>query len=212
MAVAIRLARKGAKKRPSYRVVATDKRSPRDGRFIEQLGIYDPRNKRFLIDEERYEEWISTGAKPSLTVAQLVKHGSGGYLSQAITPEDPGNTGTFHTFRYTANIDASQSGVLQLVEKDTWEVLAETPIASGSNVWTVKDLFRVKDYPSIRVVAILEGLEKGGSFDLDDLWLNWTKRIRLPPRVLDVGVSTISVLRGAEMDLWVNVTDEYDSP
>lgn len=73
MAVAIRLARLGAKKRPYYRVVATDKRSARDGRFLELLGVYDPRAKHFRIDEERYQRWLAKGAKPSLTVAQLVK-------------------------------------------------------------------------------------------------------------------------------------------
>lgn len=73
MAVAIRLARLGAKKRPYYRVVATDKRSARDGRFLEQLGVYDPRAKHFRIDEDRYQKWLSNGARPSLTVAQLVK-------------------------------------------------------------------------------------------------------------------------------------------
>jgi len=73
MAVAIRLARLGAKKRPYYRVVATDKRSARDGRFLELLGVYDPREKHFRIDEDRYQKWLSNGAKPSLTVSQLVK-------------------------------------------------------------------------------------------------------------------------------------------
>ena len=73
MAVAIRLARHGAKKRPSYRVVAADSRSPRDGRFIEQLGVYDPRTKNFRIDAEKYEKWLTNGARPSETVAQLVR-------------------------------------------------------------------------------------------------------------------------------------------
>jgi small subunit ribosomal protein S16 len=73
MAVAIRLARQGAKKRPFYRVVAADKRDPRDGRFIEQLGTYDPRVKQFTINGDRYDAWLKTGAQPSETVAQLVK-------------------------------------------------------------------------------------------------------------------------------------------
>jgi small subunit ribosomal protein S16 len=73
MAVSIRLARQGSKKKPFYRVVATDKRSPRDGRFIEQLGFYDPRKKQFDLDQQRYEHWLSHGALPSETVAQLVK-------------------------------------------------------------------------------------------------------------------------------------------
>ena len=73
MAVALRLTRKGSKKRPCYRVVAAEKSSPRDGRFIELLGIYDPRTKLIRIDGERYKHWISVGAKPTPTVASLAK-------------------------------------------------------------------------------------------------------------------------------------------
>jgi small subunit ribosomal protein S16 len=73
MSVCIRLARQGSKKRPFYRIVATDRRSPRDGRFIEQLGYYDPRKPDFRLDFERYKTWIGTGARPSDTVASLVK-------------------------------------------------------------------------------------------------------------------------------------------
>ena len=73
MAVAIRLARQGSKKRPFYRIVATEKSSARDGRFIEQLGFYDPRAKAFRLDHDSYDKWIQNGAKPSLTVGQLVR-------------------------------------------------------------------------------------------------------------------------------------------
>ena len=73
MSVSIRLARQGAKKRPFYRIVAADKRRARDGRFIEQLGVYDPRAKMFRIDHERFNYWVSVGAQPTLTVKQLVK-------------------------------------------------------------------------------------------------------------------------------------------
>ena len=73
MAVSIRLARQGSKKRPFYRIVAAEKTSPRDGRFIEQLGFYDPRRKEFRIDHERYERWVTQGACPSETVHSLVK-------------------------------------------------------------------------------------------------------------------------------------------
>jgi len=73
MAVAIRLARQGAKKRPFYRIVAADKRRARDGRFLEQLGVYDPRAKVFRIDHDRYNHWVSVGAQPTLTLKQLVK-------------------------------------------------------------------------------------------------------------------------------------------
>lgn len=73
MAVAIRLARQGSKKKPFYRIVAADKRSARDGRFIEQLGYYDPRVKAFKLDDARYDHWVGVGAQASETLAALVK-------------------------------------------------------------------------------------------------------------------------------------------
>ena len=72
--VRLRLTRRGAKKKPFYRVVAADSRSPRDGRFIEQLGYYDPMKDPFVLklDLERIDHWISNGAQPSETVARLI--------------------------------------------------------------------------------------------------------------------------------------------
>ena len=75
MAVSIRLRREGSKNRPYYRVVVADSRSPRDGKFIEILGTYDPKltgqNSSFSV--ERAEYWISKGAQPSDTVRSLIK-------------------------------------------------------------------------------------------------------------------------------------------
>ena len=75
MAVSIRLRREGAKNSPYYKVVVADKRSPRDGKFIEIIGTYDPkkpgRNSTLKID--RVEYWISKGAQPSDTVRSLIK-------------------------------------------------------------------------------------------------------------------------------------------
>jgi small subunit ribosomal protein S16 len=73
--VRIRLRRVGAKKQPSYRVVAADRESPRDGRFLEVLGHYNPRTKPATIhlDEERIFHWLSVGAQPSDPVARLFK-------------------------------------------------------------------------------------------------------------------------------------------
>ena len=73
MAVAIRMARGGSKKRPYYRVVAAHKSSSRDGRFIEQLGSYDSRSKQFVLQRARYDYWVGVGAQASPTVATLVK-------------------------------------------------------------------------------------------------------------------------------------------
>ncbi len=75
MAVKIRLRRMGAKKAPFYRVVVADSRFPRDGRFIEELGFYDPTKEPtvFKIDEEKVKAWIQNGAQPTDTVRMLLK-------------------------------------------------------------------------------------------------------------------------------------------
>ena len=75
MSVTIRLTRGGGKKVPFYRVVAADRRSPRDGRFIEQLGVYDPLREppEVRIDQDRLRHWISVGAVPSQTVGELIR-------------------------------------------------------------------------------------------------------------------------------------------
>jgi small subunit ribosomal protein S16 len=74
MAVRLRLARMGRKKRPFYRIVAADQRAPRDGRFIERLGYYDPMKKPvdLKVDLDRIDYWLSVGACPSETVASLI--------------------------------------------------------------------------------------------------------------------------------------------
>ena len=73
--VKIRLRRMGAKKAPYYRVVVADSRSPRDGRFIEELGTYDPmaEGNKLNLDVERVEYWVSQGAQPTDTVRGLLK-------------------------------------------------------------------------------------------------------------------------------------------
>ena len=77
MSVTLRLSRGGTKKRPFYRIVAADKRSPRDGRFIERLGTYNPMkpkdsDQRLLINLERIKYWLSVGAKPTERVAKFL--------------------------------------------------------------------------------------------------------------------------------------------
>ena len=75
MAVTLRLTRAGGRKVPFYRVVAADSRSPRDGRFIEQLGVYDPLREpvEFRVDQDRLQHWLKNGALPSETVSQLLR-------------------------------------------------------------------------------------------------------------------------------------------
>ncbi len=73
--VKIRLRRMGAKKAPYYRVVVADSHTPRDGRFIEELGTYDPmaEGEKIKVDLERVKYWISNGAQPTDTVRGLIK-------------------------------------------------------------------------------------------------------------------------------------------
>lgn len=75
MAVKIRLRRMGAKKAPFYRIVVADSRFPRDGRFIEEIGYYNPLEEPPVIkvDDEKVKQWISNGAQPTETVKALLK-------------------------------------------------------------------------------------------------------------------------------------------
>lgn len=76
MGVKIRLARAGRKKHPFYKLVVADARAPRDGKFIEKIGVYDPllldtNEARFVVNQERAKHWLSVGAQPSGRVAKL---------------------------------------------------------------------------------------------------------------------------------------------
>ena len=73
MAVKMRLRRMGAKKAPTYRVIVADSRSPRDGRFIEEIGYFNPRSDELKIDAEKAQTWIKNGAQPTDVVKRLFK-------------------------------------------------------------------------------------------------------------------------------------------
>lgn len=75
MATKIRLKRMGAKKKPFYRIVVADSRAPRDGRFIEEIGYYNPNTNPadIKVDAEKAQKWLATGAQPSDTVRSLLK-------------------------------------------------------------------------------------------------------------------------------------------
>lgn len=89
MAVKIRLRRMGAKKNPFYRIVVADSRSPRDGRFIEELGFYNPLTepKTIKIDDEKAKKWLDNGAKPTEVVERLFKQ-SGLYEKSQVNTEE----------------------------------------------------------------------------------------------------------------------------
>ena len=75
MAVKIRLRRMGQKKAPFYRIVVADSRSPRDGRFIEEIGTYDPTKdpSEFKVDEKQTKKWLNNGAQPTEVVGKIFK-------------------------------------------------------------------------------------------------------------------------------------------
>ena len=92
MSVRIRLSRGGSKKRPFYKVVAADQRAPRDGRFIERLGSYNPmlpkeHADRFIVDVERVKYWLSQGAQPTERLEKLLS--SMGLVKAPATREQP---------------------------------------------------------------------------------------------------------------------------
>lgn len=82
--VKIRLRRMGKKNAPSYRIVAADSRSPRDGKFIEILGFYSPCNAEEKINLERADYWVANGAQPSDTVADIIRRAKTGAATCAV--------------------------------------------------------------------------------------------------------------------------------
>ncbi|HEY1694580.1 MAG TPA: 30S ribosomal protein S16 [Polyangiaceae bacterium] len=88
MAVHIRLTRAGAKKRPFYRIIVTDHRSPQGGRFLENIGTYDPTREpaQFKVDGDRLAYWRSKGAQPSQTLDKLLKRQAQAAAAAAAAP------------------------------------------------------------------------------------------------------------------------------
>ncbi|WP_054252101.1 30S ribosomal protein S16 [Neofamilia massiliensis] len=89
MAVKIRLRRMGSKKNPFYRIVVADSRAPRDGKFIEEIGIYNPLTEpiTFKVDNEKANDWISKGAKPTDTVNRLFNNHGVYSSTEEVKPE-----------------------------------------------------------------------------------------------------------------------------
>jgi small subunit ribosomal protein S16 len=124
LAVKIRLARAGAKKAPFYRVVAADSRAPRDGRFIEILGRYNPRTDPSTIELnlEKIDAWIAQGAQPSETVAKLI--------AIAKNPEAPAPTkGSTLSKKAQAKADADAKAAAKAAEAPVEEAPAAEPEA-----------------------------------------------------------------------------------
>jgi len=109
MAVKMRLMRMGKKKRPVYRVVVMDGRSPRDGRYIEQIGRYDPSHEPSLveIDNEKATEWLGKGAQPTDAVEKLLRI-SGAMTSMKVKTGQIHTIGTKQEVEETAAVAVSE--------------------------------------------------------------------------------------------------------
>jgi small subunit ribosomal protein S16 len=120
MAVKIRLTRIGKKRQPSYRVVVADSRGPRDGRYIEQIGRYDPRQEPSLIeiDSERAAYWLSVGAQPSPQAKKLIEIARG---DSKPAPKRPQNV---HVVGEAAPATVAAK-VIELVEETASPVVEE---------------------------------------------------------------------------------------
>ena len=129
MAVRIRLARVGATKRPSYRVVAIDSRRPRDGRALEILGYYDPLTEpaTVQIDTERFAAWVGKGALPSETVAKLIKL-SGSAPAPAGSPAPKPTRARKPSAKAAAKAKAAAEAPVEAPADETVEEPGEEPV------------------------------------------------------------------------------------
>lgn len=138
MAVSIRLRREGARNRPYYKVVVADSRSPRDGKFIEILGTYDPKkpDHNSTLQLDRIEHWISKGAQPSDTVRSLIKKNK--KQSDQTTPDAatsaPSESATPVAAAAEPSIDVETPAPTTLAEETAAvsETAAPTPVAEES--------------------------------------------------------------------------------
>ncbi len=104
MAVRLRLRRTGTINKPCYRIVATDSRSPRDGRFIEIIGYYDPRHKDEKINLERADYWVRNGAQPSEVVGHIITRAKKALASTAAKPSHQPDIAPTSNTRETAAV------------------------------------------------------------------------------------------------------------
>ncbi len=154
---------------------------------------------------------LPTNGASGVAVAHVIAKDVGGYLSKVISPEEPVNTGVFETFKYNAiNLPPGHTGTIQVLDSTTGELLAETALMAGANEWSLADKFRIREHEAILIMIVVDGLDPGAGFAIDDLWLNWSPRNRASPLVLGLEVSDDNVLRTHSIDATINVTDEYD--
>lgn len=151
----------------------------------------------------------TVGAVDVLPVS-LASPDRGGYLSEAITPDPDDDVGYYHTLSFEAMLGNRQTGTVSILDAVTGEVLASTPVVNGHSEWFLKDMVNYRAHPSIRIQVSVGDLVRNPGFMVDDLWLNWTKRVPMAPQVIDAGLSDTQVLRASSVSLTVTVSDEFD--
>lgn len=141
MAVSIRLARAGSKKRPYYRIVVADARSPRDGSFIEKIGTYNPLlgkddEKRIVLDGERARHWIGVGAQPTDRVARFLDKAGVQERTARNNPNKgkPGEKATERADERAEKLKAQQDAEAQAVVATEVEAATDAPTAEGDAV------------------------------------------------------------------------------
>ncbi|WP_374943992.1 30S ribosomal protein S16 [Sphingomonas sp.] len=141
MAISIRLSRGGSKKRPYYRIVVADARSPRDGKFIEKIGNYNPLlgkddEKRVVLDADRAKHWLSVGAQPTDRVARFLDVAGVRERASRENPNKgkPGEKATERAEERAEKLKAQQDAEAEAVIATDVEAATETPTAEGEQV------------------------------------------------------------------------------
>jgi small subunit ribosomal protein S16 len=132
VAVKLRLKRMGKKKQPTYRVVASDSRSPRDGRFIEIIGTYEPRKdpSGIEVDQEKAVEWLMKGAKASDTVRKLLEHSGAWEQFKRQRPDKPKKAGRKRKERPAKKVAKKAHKAPAKVAKKVTKKVAAKPVAA----------------------------------------------------------------------------------
>jgi DNA-binding MarR family transcriptional regulator len=181
-----------------------------DGSSYEQTSV------GYLGDSSGYPSTpniqITTPGASDVEVAYLFDPGDCGYMSQTIAPHDLEGTGGYHTFSYTALLGGDVTGTFHVYDAISWERLADTSIVDGNHEWDLRGQVYYKNHNHIRIVAEVEGMDPTDTFELDDLSLNWTRRVMAPPRVVDISLDKDSEYRTNTVTMWLNASDEYDPP
>ncbi|MFZ5749022.1 MAG: 30S ribosomal protein S16 [Pseudomonadota bacterium] len=141
MAISMRLSRGGSKKRPYYRIVIADARSPRDGKFIEKIGTYNPLlakddEKRIVIDGERAKHWLSVGAQPTDRVARFLDAAGLKERAARNNPKkaEPGEKAKERAEERAEKLKAQQEAEAEAVMAAEVEAATETPTAEAEAV------------------------------------------------------------------------------